>query len=213
MNRDASEFLWVGNHPGLDLINTAAVDARGDRIDLVADWTDLVEWTQAAGLIDQDLAQQCRAVTQRRSRSVLMWFRLLRSCLRTVLETGDDDTAAAIALDAAVATLAVRLSYEPGQERDIVPRDPTGPLEKLRLALATAALGATRLDRSRVRHCGSPSCVLLYYDTTKNRSRRWCDMAGCGNRAKAQAHYRRTRRRAPTHLAHAPDPRPIPFHQ
>ena len=88
MVSDASEFFWVGNHPGLDLINTAAVDAHGDRIELVADWTDLVDWTQAAGLIDPDLAQQCRAATQRRSRSVLMWFRRLRSCLRTVLESG-----------------------------------------------------------------------------------------------------------------------------
>ena len=102
-------------------------------IELVADWTDLVDWTQAAGLIDPDLAQQCRAATQRRSRSVLTWFRRLRSCLRTVLETGDDEAAAANALDAAVATVAVRLSYQPGQQRDIVPRRPN------RAARATAA--------------------------------------------------------------------------
>ena len=199
MGRDASEFLWVGNHPGLDLINTAAVDAHGDRIDFVASWTDLVDWTRAAGLIDPDLAQRCRAATHRRSRTVLMWFRRLRSSLRAVLEAGQDNTAAASALDAAVAAVSIRLSYQPGQPCAIVPRDPSGPLDQLRLTLATAALDATRLDRSRVRHCSSPSCVLLYYDTTKNGSRRWCDMAACGNRAKAQAHYRRTRRSEPTH--------------
>jgi predicted RNA-binding Zn ribbon-like protein len=197
MSDDASKFIWVGNHPGLDLINTAALDAHGDRIELVADWTDLVDWTQAAGLIDPDLAQQCRAATQRRGRSVLMWFRQLRSCLRTVLESDHHDAAAANTLDTTVATVAVRLSYQPGQQRDCGPLDPSKPLEQLRLALATVALDATRLDRSRVRRCGSPSCLLLYYDTTKNGSRRWCDMAGCGNRAKANAHYRRTRHPEP----------------
>ena len=117
MSRIASEFFWVGNHPGLDLINTAAVDPHGDPIDLVADWTDLVDWTQAAGLIDPDLAHQCRAATQRRGRTVLTWFCRLRSGLRTVLETGRENTAAANALDAAVAAVAVRLSYQPGQQR------------------------------------------------------------------------------------------------
>lgn len=194
---DASEFFWVGNHPGLDLVNTAAVDAHGDQLELVTDWTHLVDWTQAAGLIDPGLAQQCRTATQRRSLSVLAWFGRLRSCLRTVLESDHNETDAARALDAAVAAVAVRLSYQPRQQRDVVPLDPTGPFEQLRLALATAALDAARLDRSRVRRCGSPNCVLLYYDTTKNRSRRWCDMAGCGNRAKAKAHYRRTRQPEP----------------
>jgi predicted RNA-binding Zn ribbon-like protein len=30
-------------------------------------------------------------------------------------------------------------------------------------------------------------------DTTKNRSRRWCDMTTCGNRAKGRRHYERRR--------------------
>jgi predicted RNA-binding Zn ribbon-like protein len=48
-------------------------------------------------------------------------------------------------------------------------------------------------DPSLVRRCEGPACVLLFYDTTRNRSRRWCSMEGCGSRAKAAAYYRRTR--------------------
>jgi predicted RNA-binding Zn ribbon-like protein len=29
----------------------------------------------------------------------------------------------------------------------------------------------------------------MFLDTTRNASRRWCDMAGCGNRAKAKRFY------------------------
>jgi predicted RNA-binding Zn ribbon-like protein len=48
-------------------------------------------------------------------------------------------------------------------------------------------------DPSRVRRCGNPRCVLYFYDTTKNRRRRFCSAAGCGNRVKAAARYRRSR--------------------
>lgn len=69
----------------------------------------------------------------------------------------------------------------------------TNPVDGLRLALALAVLDATTLDRTRIRRCQGDRCGLVYYDTSKNRSRRWCDMAACGNRAKAAAHYRRTK--------------------
>ncbi|MDQ3748968.1 MAG: CGNR zinc finger domain-containing protein [Acidobacteriota bacterium] len=45
-----------------------------------------------------------------------------------------------------------------------------------------------------LKKCESSDCVLYFYDTTKNHSRRWCSMAGSGNRAKAAAFYRRQRK-------------------
>jgi len=41
-------------------------------------------------------------------------------------------------------------------------------------------------DRSLVRECASDTCEWLFIDRTRNHSRRWCDMADCGNRAKQQ---------------------------
>jgi hypothetical protein len=45
----------------------------------------------------------------------------------------------------------------------------------------------------RIRHCANAACVLHFYDVSKNGTRRWCSMAGCGNRAKAQRHHARHR--------------------
>ncbi|MFF4082767.1 CGNR zinc finger domain-containing protein [Streptomyces sp. NPDC001777] len=39
----------------------------------------------------------------------------------------------------------------------------------------------------RLRPCADPARVLPFYDASKNGTRRWCSMAGCGNRAKAPA--------------------------
>ncbi len=47
-------------------------------------------------------------------------------------------------------------------------------------------------DEERMKICGN--CGWLFIDRSKNRSRTWCDMAVCGNRAKASRHYRRRKR-------------------
>ncbi len=47
-------------------------------------------------------------------------------------------------------------------------------------------------QRDRVSSCAGPRCGWLFLDLSRNRSRRWCSMADCGNRAKAQRHYART---------------------
>ena len=48
-------------------------------------------------------------------------------------------------------------------------------------------------DPALLRKCQNPRCILYFYDTTKNHRRRWCSMAGCGNRAKVAAFYQRNR--------------------
>jgi predicted RNA-binding Zn ribbon-like protein len=53
-----------------------------------------------------------------------------------------------------------------------------GPIGLSALALLTQA------DLSRVKQCGDDHCGWLFFDTTKNKSRRWCEMEVCGNRAK-----------------------------
>ena len=48
-------------------------------------------------------------------------------------------------------------------------------------------------DRALVKECDSETCLWLFLDRTRNRRRRWCEMAGCGNRAKVRRHRRRKR--------------------
>jgi predicted RNA-binding Zn ribbon-like protein len=56
-------------------------------------------------------------------------------------------------------------------------------------AIAWAALDLFRGDElSRLKQCPPDDCQWLFIDRTKNLSRRWCDMATCGNRAKKHAH-------------------------
>jgi predicted RNA-binding Zn ribbon-like protein len=47
------------------------------------------------------------------------------------------------------------------------------------------------LDHTRIKQCAGHECGWLFYDETKNNSRRWCDMKVCGNRAKTRAARKR----------------------
>ena len=53
-------------------------------------------------------------------------------------------------------------------------------------------------DLDRVRECpGVGDCGWLFLDTSKNASRRWCSMEGCGSRAKMRRQYARKRKAGP----------------
>jgi predicted RNA-binding Zn ribbon-like protein len=67
--------------------------------------------------------------------------------------------------------------------------------EHLTSILWPVARAATTLltspDLARVRECAGDPCGWLFLDVSKNGSRRWCDMADCGNRAKARRYRAR----------------------
>ena len=70
---------------------------------------------------------------------------------------------------------------------------PFGPAQAplaFEAALAVSALSL--LDAANLRRLKiCPNCNWLFLDKSRNSSRLWCDMAVCGNRAKARQHYKR----------------------
>jgi predicted RNA-binding Zn ribbon-like protein len=64
-----------------------------------------------------------------------------------------------------------------------------GPVSLSALALLQQA------DLTRVKQCQGERCGWLFFDATRNRSRRWCEMEVCGNRAKQKRIAARARSR------------------
>jgi len=60
------------------------------------------------------------------------------------------------------------------------------------VALAAVSLVAER-DPTRIKECAGVACGWLFYDETKNKRRRWCEMEVCGNRAKQRRRAARGR--------------------
>ncbi|MGW4380277.1 CGNR zinc finger domain-containing protein [Kitasatospora sp. NPDC004531] len=171
---------------GIDLLNTRWIDAAG-RHDLLDSLDGLATWLHSP-LVAEALA----GAPVRADRDTL--DRLLRA--RAALDgmVADPQQPGPAAVDALNSVLAH------GRTGHLL--RPTGPDSYVEvdehswLPAWHAAVSYLRLlgDRpERVRACGNPECVLHFYDVSKNGTRRWCSMAGCGNRAKAQRHYARHR--------------------
>jgi predicted RNA-binding Zn ribbon-like protein len=131
-------------------------------------------------------------------------------------ETDDDTLVEAVALREALFVVVERLLDEPGSAL------PQAALEVVNRAAAVpppaVTLRADRtLDRSgswraglsavardglalvdpgdaELKWCADPTCTHPFLDRSRGHRRRWCEMAGCGDRAKAAAY--RARRRA-----------------
>ncbi|WP_233265505.1 CGNR zinc finger domain-containing protein [Leifsonia sp. AG29] len=67
-------------------------------------------------------------------------------------------------------------------------------------ALGSIARDAVRVFgpdiEGRIRECDADDCELVYLDTSRSGTRRWCSMQRCGNRAKVRAHRARAARSA-----------------
>lgn len=197
----APPFLFVGNLLWLDFVNTTPI-LDGERVDLLGNFDDLVRWLQESGGLS---AARAREVTARWGDSGEGRLALREAlALRAALSAGAERLAAGkppgeVMVRAVNRVLASRPAYVQlvREGRGLVSRVQPVTSSAGHLLVPIAESAAWLLehgDPSLVRRCEGAGCVLMFYDTTRNRSRRWCSMEGCGSRAKAAAYYRRTRR-------------------
>jgi predicted RNA-binding Zn ribbon-like protein len=173
----------IGEPLSIDLLNTRWNDAgvTRDLLDTVAGLTTWLDSpTVREALREHPVAHPDQAV--------LHHTRAARAAIAAVFDSPDDPAAVA-ALNEVLAHGRVRRRLgAAGPETSVEVDDPT------RYVGWTAAADYLRLlaDRpTRIRPCANPACILHFYDISKNGTRRWCSMSGCGNRAKASRHYAR----------------------
>lgn len=120
---------------------------------------------------------------------------VVREGLRAVLHAHAGHTAPAKALSAledALDAVPLRASFDESGGLGLGPvaDRPVDVLVAGLLDAVRAAAADGTWDRLKV--CAKDSCRWAFYDTSRNRSARWCSMAGCGNQVKMQrAHARR----------------------
>ena len=203
--RRASEpnpFAFVGGRLWLDFVNTD--DARlGVRVDTIASFEHFVQWLAATHVVDTERA----ALLQRRATeqpsgaaAALVEARRMRAALRALAERGRTDSgeqARKGALDEinrvlgrSVGTRRVESLPDGGYARSFVPvGDAFGGL--VIPVVESAVDSLVRGELLRIRACADRRCPRVFIDLTRSRTRRWCDMATCGNRAKAQRSRKR----------------------
>ncbi len=194
-------FDLSGGRPCLDLVNTLERRLLEPR-DRLGSYEDLVSWAEAAGVVAPTVAGILQKEAGERldeARLALSAARDLREILFAVFSAvagGTSLSPAALdalndALPVALGALQLAATRDGFEWRWSLDR---GGLDRvLAPVVRDAAELLTSQEIRRVRVCEAESCAWLFLDQSRNRSRRWCDMSVCGNRAKARRFYERSK--------------------
>jgi predicted RNA-binding Zn ribbon-like protein len=190
----------------LDFLNTAATHEPVTGEDLHS-YAHLVEWARQARLLDDEQVAALRADAEGRPEEAealygdMLAFRetIYRLLTAAIGERDADERdleAFNVALTATLQNARVAHDDE-GFYR--MWREDVLSLDRPLWAVLDAAAGLLISPGllNRLRHCNGQRCDWLFIDNSRNHSRRWCSMSGCGNRAKARRSYARKKRAAP----------------
>jgi len=190
----AHEFC--GSRLALDFCNSYTPDRPAGDNDRLPDLAALVAWAQRAGWPLPGVTPASLTAGD------LQAFRSLRlrlwNLFTAAIDGTEPDPADVDALDGAVLDAFSSLRLSPGQPGGpLIWQETAGPLDKLRHAIARDAADLlTAGELKRLKRCPGDHCGWLFYDTSKNASRRWCVMEDCGTRAKVRS-FRARQRSAP----------------
>ncbi|UCC64919.1 MAG: ABATE domain-containing protein [Anaerolineae bacterium] len=189
----------------LDFANTAEFHAGPDPTERLNDYSDLVDWGEEAGILSPREAQELRHKAEQHpedAAAALKHALYLREAIYRIFAA----TGSKRPVDPADLSTLNRVLHEALSRMQIVASSKgfdwswEKSQDTLDAMLWPIARSAADLllsdDLDRVRECADDrGCGYLFIDMSRNRSRRWCSMASCGNRAKAKRHYAQTRRK------------------
>jgi predicted RNA-binding Zn ribbon-like protein len=199
------KMKFVAGHASLDFVNTvgARVSRAGsahdyaDKVlrDKLADYQALITWSELAGILSikeiRSLRRAARLHPQHAARALARALRLREALYRIFksLIVGWRPRIADVnvlrkELRAARARQRLLLSGAGFVWRwDDSENALDSPLWRVSQSAADLLTSA---NLRSLRQCGGDECGWMFLDTSRNRSRRWCDMKECGNRAKVR---------------------------
>ncbi len=187
----------------LDFANTADWHASENPVESLNEYTDLIEWSADRGIISGDAKDALMRRSEEKpvdAQAVLQKAREIRENIYQILsDTAHGHPVKTSDLEGFNRALARMLShsrlapYERGLRWDWDSHS-----DRLDSVIWPVVRSAVDLMTSeaigRVGQCADEKgCGWLFWDSSRNRSRRWCDMRDCGNRAKVRRFYAKSK--------------------
>jgi predicted RNA-binding Zn ribbon-like protein len=199
-------FVFVGERLWLDFVNSddAARNRKGTRLDALDAFDTFVQWLSSARILDAERASAMLKRAQQQptgASAALHEARRIRNVLRALAERGG--APAERATQVAIGEINRILGRSAGTRR-VEPRSDGGFTRNfvtvgdvfaglLIPIIESAADALVSGELARVRRCADSRCSRVFFDGSRNGKRRWCEMATCGNRAKAARHRRKVK--------------------
>jgi predicted RNA-binding Zn ribbon-like protein len=198
VSRASRPFKLFAGNPSLELVNSLDMRFSAEVIELLPAYGDLLRLVTQLRLLTAEQARRlARTVGEKDAQRVLSSTIELREALASLLYGRIDgrklspSKVETLEKHFHAAALHRRLTQAHGQLAwtwSGAEQQAEFPLWKLAQAASDLLVSS---DAERVKDCGDPTCRWLFLDTSKNHTRRWCDMKTCGNRMKARRHQAR----------------------
>ena len=200
-----SRFDFDAESLCLNFANTAEFHASSNPIEKLNNYPDLVDWGVDAGILSPGEAQQLRHLAEGHpedeAAALERALNLREALYRIFAAIGDErrvDPDDLSILNAALREAHSRMQIvTSAQGFDWGWEESQDSFDAILWPVARSAADLLLSDNlDRVRECADDrGCGYVFLDMSRNRSRRWCSMATCGNRAKAKRHYAQTKRK------------------
>lgn len=194
-------FELCGGHPALDLVNS--LDNRSAPAgpkELLTDYEALLRFAAEEGLLSlQQVRGLSRAVSAAAASKVVRSTRELRAAMAVVLYATAEKRSPTVGeiemLERHFVAVErprqlIWVTRASGEHPRLRWQWRADQVKAAEFPLWVIAQEASQLMLSEalgnVRECESESCQWLFLDSSKNHTRRWCNMKICGNRAKAR---------------------------
>ncbi len=192
----------IGGELCLDYVNTMDWHSSDHPVESLHEYGDVVRWAQYGGLLTAEQAEQVLAVARAASQQAQealdaahtlreTLYRIFRAATAHTVSPADDLAHLNTWLGTTLAhacLLPTAAGFAWGWQ------EPADRLDALLWPVVRSAADLlTGPQLARVRQCADPNCGWFFLDSSKNHSRRWCSMDGCGSRAKAREYYQRQR--------------------
>jgi predicted RNA-binding Zn ribbon-like protein len=192
----AGSLALIAGELALDFSNTTSDKGGPQQNEHLREPAHVVIWAQHAKVL---APHDCEAALERVTADPELGHRLLAEALelreaifcigRALAEHRPPEEAHSKLLAAVHARSLAAARLTPHGDGYVWSWDPRkGVIEAILGPIAFSALTMlTQHDLSRIKQCEGDHCGWLFFDTTKNKRRRWCEMSVCGNRAKIRA--------------------------
>lgn len=193
----------LGGRLCLDFTNTMDPRLGNHPHDYLGDYSDLVYWSRHLGVLTSNEAERLLGNAAHCTAEAAMAFEraiALRETLYRIFSSLAHSTFPEnIDLDILKAAFVEAMTYA-----QLIPTthgytwdwtDSKSALEQMLWPVVSSAVELlTSEEVKKVKECpGVGDCGWLFLDTSKNGSRQWCSMEGCGSRAKMRRQYARKR--------------------
>jgi predicted RNA-binding Zn ribbon-like protein len=187
----------------LSFANTADWHASEQPVEGLKRYWDLLNWGVIVGLINREYAQRLAKIaddTPKSAKCVLREAIELREAVYRIFSAIANQRSVDQE-DIQILNRFVQKYYpflqisESGDGFKLIWEEDTQALDQVLWPVIHSTVELLTSDElERVGQCNDDrGCGWLFYDTSRNRSRRWCSMESCGNRAKVQRYYEKQR--------------------